>query len=252
MSEQPFPLPQGESLLRLNVGLNTQPALGRALRGAFAVARRGVRRPGDAMRTTLALARGILYRTTARALGRRFRSGPGLRIYGSLRVRGPGEVVFGANVSVLGHATPWTYSPEARIVVGDRVLLGSARFGCIREITIGDDCILADVSIADTDFHSTRADRRSDNAPVRVAPVHIARNVWLAQSAALLPGTVVGENSVVSAGSVCMRPFPANVIIMGNPAKIAAPIPSSQEENAARDVSATPDIAQPGTSRAAT
>jgi acetyltransferase-like isoleucine patch superfamily enzyme len=139
-------------------------------------------------------------------------------------------VVFGDNVSVLGDATPWTYSEEARIVVGDRVLLGSARFGCIREITIGDDCILADVSIADTDFHSTRADRRSEHAPIRVASVHIARNVWLAQSATLLPGTVIGENSVVSSGAVCTRQFPANVIIMGNPAKIAAPIPGMHSD----------------------
>jgi maltose O-acetyltransferase len=230
LSQQPFPLSQIESLSRLQVAEDARPSVGRTLRHTLALGRRAAERPGDAFRTALAIARGYSYKATARLFGRRFRAGPGLRIYGSLRVRGPGQVVFGDNVSVLGHATPWTYSDEARIVVGDRVLLGSARFGCIREITIGDDCIVADVSIADTDFHSTRADRRSEHAPVRIAPVHIARNVWLAQSATLLPGTVVGENSVVSSGAVCVRQYPANVIIMGNPAKVAAPIPGVQGE----------------------
>ena len=239
MSQQPFPLPQVQSISRLQVAEDTRPSVGRALGRAFTIVRRASERPGDAVRTAIAIARGYWYRGICRLFGRRFRAGTGLRIYGSLRVRGPGEVVFGANVSVLGHATPWTYSDDARIVVGDRVLLGSARFGCIREITIGDDCILADVSIADTDFHSTRADRRSERAPIRVAPVHIARNVWLAQSATLLPGTVVGENSVVSSGAVCTRQYPANVIIMGNPAKIAAPIPGVESHGGSSEAALT-------------
>jgi acetyltransferase-like isoleucine patch superfamily enzyme len=141
-------------------------------------------------------------------------------------VKGPGEIIFGDDVSVIGDATPWTYSPKARIVVGNRVMMGSARFGCMQEITIGDDAILAEVSIADTDFHSTWANRHSESAPIRVAPVHVGRNAWLGQASALLPGASIGENSTVSYGAVCMRAFPANVIIIGNPAKVASPIPS--------------------------
>ena len=141
-------------------------------------------------------------------------------------MKGPGEIIFGDDVCVIGDATPWTYSPNARLVVGNRVMMGSARFGCIQEITIGDDAILAEVSIADTDFHSTWANRHSDSAPIRVAPVHVGRNAWLGQASALLPGASIGENSTVSYGAVCMRAFPANVIIIGNPAKVAAPIPS--------------------------
>ncbi|MFN2565532.1 MAG: DapH/DapD/GlmU-related protein, partial [Gemmatimonadaceae bacterium] len=143
----------------------------------------------------------------------------------SLRVRGPGEVVFGDNVVVYGPTTPWTYSREARIVVGDGVILGEAQFGCMREIVIGPASIIGRCYIMDTDFHSTRADRRSPGAPVRVAPVEIGANVWIGQNAGILPGTRIGDNSVVSFGAVCAREYPANVIIAGNPAKVAGRIP---------------------------
>jgi acetyltransferase-like isoleucine patch superfamily enzyme len=56
--------------------------------------------------------------------------------------------------------------------------------------------------------------------------VEIGDNVWVAAGAILLPGTNVGENSVIGAAAVCMRSFPANKVILGNPAKVAMPIPS--------------------------
>jgi acetyltransferase-like isoleucine patch superfamily enzyme len=192
-----------------------------------ALLRRAGREPGRAAKAAVALFKGFLYKAYYRIRGRRFRAGRNLRVFGSLSVRGPGEVVFGDNVAVYGAAKPWTYTADARIVVGDNVILGRTQFGCAREIVVGPRCILGHCSIMDTDFHSTRADRWSDAAPVRVAPVHLGANVWVGQNAGILPGTQIGDNSVVSYGAVCMRPFPANVVIVGNPAKVAAPIPGA-------------------------
>ena len=188
---------------------------------------RASREPGRAVKAAIALFKGFLYKAYYRVSGRRFRAGKNLRVFGSLSVRGPGEVMFGENVTVYGATKPWTYAPDARIVVGDNVILGGTQFGCAREIVIGSRCILGQCSIMDTDFHSTRADRWSYDAPVRVAPVRIGTNVWIGQNAAILPGTEIGDNSVVSFGAVCMRGFPASVVIVGNPAKVAAPIPPS-------------------------
>ena len=199
-------------------------------------------RPGRALAVGRALLKGHWYRLFYRLRGIRFRAGRNLRVFGRLSIRGPGEVVFGNNVVLLDTATPWTYSREARIVIGDNVTMGATQFGCVREIVIGRDCILARASIMDTDFHSTRADRRTDAAPVRIAPVHVGENVWIGQSAGILPGTKIGKNSVVSFGAVCMREYPENVIIMGNPAKVAMPIPSSSVQTAAGDSAA----AEPG------
>ena len=188
--------------------------------------RRAPKEPGSAIMYVLALLKGYWYRAILWTLGRRFRAGPRFRAYGRLSVRGPGSVVFGENVALWGRVNAWTYAPDARIVVADDVMMSGTRFSSACEIRVGRDSILADAGIRDTDFHSTRADRRSAAAPVRVAPVEIGDNVWIASGAVLLPGTSVGENSVVGAGAVCMRKFPANKVILGNPARVAMPIPS--------------------------
>jgi len=190
------------------------------------LARLALRQPGHAVSTALALAKGYWYRVILRILGRRFRAGSRFRVFGRLSVRGPGEVIFGDNVATWHRVNAWTYSADAQLLVGDNVMMSGTRFACVRDIRVGRDSILADASIYDTDFHSTRVDRRSPSAPIRVAPVNIGDNVWVAAGVVILPGTTIGENSVVGAGSVCMRSFPANKVILGNPAKVAMPIPS--------------------------
>jgi len=195
------------------------------------LSQQALREPGKALSVAAAVLRARLYLLWYRLRGIRFRAGKGFRVYGSLDVRGPGEVIFGANVIVLGNATPHTYTPAARIVVGNNVMMGTARFGCAREIVVGDDCILAECSLSDTDHHSARADRRSALAPVRVAPVRLERNVRVGRYAAVLPGCTVGENSVLGHGAVVLRSFGPNLIIVGNPAKVAAPIPSLDGES---------------------
>jgi acetyltransferase-like isoleucine patch superfamily enzyme len=190
------------------------------------LAGRAIAEPGAAIAYAIATLKGYWYRAILRVLGRRFTAGARFRVFGRLSVRGPGEVVFGDNVALWGRVNAWTYSVDARIVAEDNVMMSGTRFACASRIRIGRDAILADASIRDTDFHSTRADRRSPNAPIRVAPIDIGPNVWVAAGAVLLPGTSIGENSVVGAAAVCMRSFPANKVILGNPAKVAMPIPS--------------------------
>ena len=50
-------------------------------------------------------------------------------------------------------------------------------------------------------------------------PVFIGPGVWVASYAIILPGAVIGEDSVVSAGSVVKGAFPSGQLISGNPAK---------------------------------
>ena len=186
--------------------------------------RRVLSNPGRAISAATALLRGAWYRAYYRLRGVRFRAGRNFRAYSALQIRGPGLVTFGDNVLVVDPARLWTHSPEARITLGDNTMMGAADIQCQREVSIGSGCILARCTIMDSDFHSTHAGRHNPAAPVRVAPVHVGDNVWIAHSAGLLPGTKIGNNSVVSFGSVCMREYPENVVLMGNPARVAAPV----------------------------
>jgi acetyltransferase-like isoleucine patch superfamily enzyme len=193
---------------------------------SMAMVRRATKEPGAAILYAFALLKGYWYRVTLKALGRDFSAGRRFRAFGRLSVRGPGSVVFGDNVALWGRVNAWTYAPGARIVIADDVMMSGTRFACAREIRVGRNSIVADAGIRDTDMHSTRADRRSEGAPVRVAPVEIGENVWVAAGALIMPGVSIGENSVVGAAAVCMRSFPPNKVIFGNPAKVAMPIPS--------------------------
>lgn len=172
-----------------------------------------------------ALARGFWYKVWFRLRGRRFSAGRNFRVFGRIVLRGPGEVRIGDDAVIYGKTTPWTHSAEAQIRIGNRAIMDGVRFGCVKAITLGDGCRLAPCEILDTDFHSTRADRNTNRAaPVRVAPVVIEDNVWVAAQAALLPGTFIGRNSVVGYGAICIQRYPENSILFGNPARKVAPV----------------------------
>lgn len=51
-------------------------------------------------------------------------------------------------------------------------------------------------------------------------PITIGDNVWLGGGVIVLPGVSIGENTVVGAGSVVTKDLPANVVAVGNPARI--------------------------------
>jgi maltose O-acetyltransferase len=59
-------------------------------------------------------------------------------------------------------------------------------------------------------------------------PVFIGPGVWVASCAIILPGAVIGEDSVVSAGSVIKGIFPSGQLISGNPAKTVESIDFSR------------------------
>ncbi|WP_030106918.1 DapH/DapD/GlmU-related protein, partial [Actinoalloteichus caeruleus] len=51
-------------------------------------------------------------------------------------------------------------------------------------------------------------------------PITIGDNVWLGGGVIVCPGVTIGENTVVGAGAVVTRDLPANVVAVGNPARV--------------------------------
>jgi acetyltransferase-like isoleucine patch superfamily enzyme len=154
-------------------------------------------------------------------IGKRF------SLQGSLICRGPGTVRIGDDVTVAMVCTPFTHDPSAVIEIGHRCFLNGTRFGCARSIRVGDECILADARIMDTDFHPVAKKRVGNGVKIGVAPIEIGRNVWIAASAAILKGVRIGENSVIAFGAVIVKDVPANRIVGGNPAVDIAAVPGT-------------------------
>lgn len=85
-------------------------------------------------------------------------------------------------------------------------------------ITIADDVMIGpNVSIITSGHPIEPSQRRTG---VIAKPIVVERNVWIAAGAIIIGGVTVGENSVVSAGSVVTRNVPPNTLVGGNPARV--------------------------------
>lgn len=156
--------------------------------------------------------------------GDRVQFGPGFQANRKLVIRGPGCVVFGANVNAWAHEERnviITFDRHATIRIGSNVRLNGVGLMAKRGITIGDQCILGSTLLVDTDFHSIRRDRATNPAaPVASAPIVVEDNVWLAGQTVVLKGVHIGRNSVVGFRAVVTRDVPPDVVVAGNPAKV--------------------------------
>jgi acetyltransferase-like isoleucine patch superfamily enzyme len=105
----------------------------------------------------------------------------------------------------------------ARLQIGDRVFINqgaSVLAAC--SIEIGDDCLIGDfAAVLDSNWHSLDSD-----SPTRSAPVIIGNNVWLCRGVTVLPGSKIGDHTVVAAGSVVKGDLPPRVLAAGNPAQV--------------------------------
>lgn len=50
--------------------------------------------------------------------------------------------------------------------------------------------------------------------------VTVGEQVWIGAGALILPGVTIGDRSVIGAGSVVTRDIPADVLAVGNPARV--------------------------------
>ena len=53
-----------------------------------------------------------------------------------------------------------------------------------------------------------------------VAPIRIQNGAWITVGVIVLPGVTIGENSIVSAGSVVTRDVPPYTLVAGSPARV--------------------------------
>lgn len=106
------------------------------------------------------------------------------------------------------------------ITMGDRVF---ANFGLVAldvaPITIGDDVQMGPNVQLLTPTHPIDPTERRDKWE-SASPIIIGNNVWLGGGAIVLAGVTIGENSIIGAGAVVTKDIPANVVAVGNPAKV--------------------------------
>jgi maltose O-acetyltransferase len=116
--------------------------------------------------------------------------------------------------------------PPLYVDYGSHIRIGArtfANFGLVAldvaAITIGDDVQIGTNVQLITPTHPVDPEPRRAKWEA-AKPIAIGDNVWLGSGAIVLPGVTIGENTVVGAGAVVTRDLPANVVAVGNPARV--------------------------------
>lgn len=93
----------------------------------------------------------------------------------------------------------------------------------VAQIRIGADCQIGPNVQLLTPTHPVAPTPRRDKLEA-AQPITIGDNVWLGGGVIVGPGVTIGDNTVVGAGSVVVRDLPANVLAVGNPARVVREI----------------------------
>jgi acetyltransferase-like isoleucine patch superfamily enzyme len=106
--------------------------------------------------------------------------------------------------------------PGAELRIGDNVFINhGATVIANHYIEIGDGTLIGEfAALYDTNHHPVDSTHSQ-----KYEPVIIESNVWLGRGVIVLPGSRIGSNSVIAAGSVVKGKIPANVLATGNPAQ---------------------------------
>jgi acetyltransferase-like isoleucine patch superfamily enzyme len=132
---------------------------------------------------------------------------------------GGGTIRIGRRFVIRGQVAPCEISADdgAQLLIGERVFLNQGVVIAAKEsIEIGDDTLIGDFSaIYDSNWHQL-----DPSHPDKPRPVTIGKNVWLGNGVLVLPGSKIGDHTVVAARSVVKGALPPRVLAVGNPAVV--------------------------------
>jgi acetyltransferase-like isoleucine patch superfamily enzyme len=129
--------------------------------------------------------------------------------------------------------TMFDVGPRGQVSIGSYTLIHGARIICDAAVTIGNHALISwNVVLMDSRrFPRSAVERRrllerTACSPRRLVdgevpgePIQIGNNVWIGFDACVLPGTSIGEGSIVAARSVVFEDVEPYTMVAGNPAR---------------------------------
>lgn len=92
-------------------------------------------------------------------------------------------------------------------------------------ITIGDNVLIGPNAQFYTPNHPLSARERLTGDPdhpflINANPIVVGNNVWIGGNVVILSGVTIGDNTTIAAGSIVTHDIPANVLALGQPARV--------------------------------
>lgn len=113
---------------------------------------------------------------------------------------------------------PFTTDFGAHIFLGKNIFINrNAMFVDLGGIYIGDGALIGpNVTLISVNHMENPEQRRNLNC----SAVHIGKGVWLGANVTVLPGVSIGDHAIIGAGAIVTKDVPANMIVVGTPAKV--------------------------------
>jgi acetyltransferase-like isoleucine patch superfamily enzyme len=113
--------------------------------------------------------------------------------------------------------------PESAFILGSRtIVLQMAFINPTKPVTIGDDTGIGGHCLIFT--HGAWLNQL-DGYPVTYEPVTLGKSVWLPWRVFVMPGTTIGDGSVIGANSLVSGTIPPRSLAVGSPAKVIRSAP---------------------------
>ena len=179
------------------------------------------------MRDWIAFVRGGIYTWWCKVFRKNIRIGKNFRIYKKVRIRANGTVHIGNHCTVAGipgddshYVCIDSYHPNTVVRIGDGVKLYAARIAAIHQITIGDEVLIEESGIVDTDFHSIHKDRGAPaDESLEKCKIWIGNRVSIGARSIVMKGVTIGDDAIIAPGSVVTASIKPGSIVCGNPAR---------------------------------
>lgn len=133
------------------------------------------------------------------------------------------KTLIGRQVTLsVGYGVNDERAPERGLVIGDRCVIGArSSLTAHSSIVMGDDVWCGQgVFVSDASHGYQDAETPIGQQFGVHQPVSIGSGSWIGHSAIILPGTTIGRNVVVAAGSVVRGVVEDNAIVGGSPARV--------------------------------
>lgn len=144
----------------------------------------------------------------------------GVQLTPRVQIWGEGEIVIGDNSIIAQNVT---IAADGRIEIGAKTTINQSSVLAANgksKLTIGQNCQIAHMVSIKTSYHKIDPQGPCIAGHSQYSDITIHDGCWICAMATILPGTTIGQKSIVAAGAVVTEDVPAYSLAAGVPAVI--------------------------------